>query len=279
MYRRNTEGPALWLAPVVLFQQNTVMKEVGAHFAEDEFAKALAIADIAADHGFVAPLPMEFDGSAGTVTYERLRNLDPLKTMVLRPPGTSSSQAANAHRLIAAAGAAIGSIHLHLSGGVRSDHDARVLPRPLRPIIGTYEPMAYAHGDFSLANLFVRDNTLVILDSSPNGYSSTQVFSYESIYFDLGLFVGALCGRGSFHSYDPRRTSELSRLTDTFITSYEQVSGVTVCPTRLFLFAEHQGATYYSMARQLRSPVRSAALFAHRALLRRVFKQLNRCHQ
>jgi len=198
-----------------------------------EVEKSINLHKVSVNNNFISPKVLSYDKQQKTIRFERLNNFIPVKTLYIN----SLLQNDNSNlSIFFEAGKALASIHSELMLSSRFDWFARKKMNKksinkfgvnIKTLLdGT--PLAFHHCDFGFSNIhFSTDiNKIVIIDPSPNLYSSISVNDYGSIYVDIGVFISNLSGRISPKYYIKANWKISKKTKDCFYEGYEHKSEI-----------------------------------------------------
>lgn len=195
-----------------------------------ELAKAQLLHDISKEAAFLAPAVVGVDPVASTVDYERLDCSRNLLAAVAEPDRRRHTL----RSLLRRAGRALALIH----GSDAPPGSMTGLRAPLfevalgrRSPAGSTSPTpenrpVLQHGDFGFTNLFVTDDDrLIVIDPSPNGYTSLHPLNLDVAELDLAVLLSHLIGRSARPRALVRSARYGGELVDAVLDGYRDVAG------------------------------------------------------
>lgn len=179
-----------------------------------EAAKTIGGYKVAESCGlFRVPKVLDYDDATGTLTLERLHNIEPLMPAIAFMKGGES--------ILERIGRSLAAIHRDLT----LPDDMKVGLPPELTLPG--ETQAFFHGDFNGSNVCIdkQDQTIVVLDWQMT-WMHGETATYGTRYFDLTWFVNYLFCRPLHRYLFARPVASDARL---FLESYFDASEIN-CP-------------------------------------------------
>lgn len=161
-----------------------------------ELLKARWFHDVARAGGFRAPRVLDADPDRRTITYEWLPCSYSLQDL-MDDPSVEDGHLRQAFRHL---GRVLAAIHhgppFDQVQGRRADGYQRTLLRLRAGQRPTNGPLVPQHGDFGYSNIyFGADRRPIVIDPSPNGYTSVHPLNEDHPEVDLALLMSHLVGR------------------------------------------------------------------------------------
>ncbi len=213
---------------------------------ELEARKHQQLAQLARLHGFCVPELLAQDDPIGTLAYEYIAQLNSCREQYLdyATRGPDSRRDAWQEALFAKIGRVLAIIHRELNLEPQASWQAPpTFDRVVRELAGTdsrellaQSPQATLHGDFGFSNVCTTQQEpqrLVVIDPSPNFYSSFVCNERASVYLDIGKFSVCLRGLVPRRDFFRLRRSRMEKLSQLFLGGYAQEAGWEIDTTIL----------------------------------------------
>ncbi|MCA9182091.1 MAG: hypothetical protein KDA51_11580 [Planctomycetales bacterium] len=214
------------------------------HFSKDLLLEALKhrrLAQIGAEHGFRMPKLIAQDVERSTLTYEFIDELTSSRQHFLDYTlrGPDATRDAVQEALFTQIGQTLAVIHRRLDiQPVAVWRAPPVFDRVVRAFTGNdtaalleHTPQAELHGDFGFSNVchtLPEPLRLIMIDPSPNSYSSFACNERASVYLDIGKFSLCLRGLVPRNSYLRMRRPRAAKLRELFLQGYADESRVAI---------------------------------------------------
>lgn len=219
-----------------------------------EAEKARALYEISLQSSFIAPRVLGVSSADATISFEFLPGLVSIREMYLATcRGDMATEAVT--ESFTAAGEVLARIHagLQLSHTVEwrpsidfeadlrreSCLDALQVSEIAMPVI--------LHGDYGFANTFASGNDpskLVILDSSPNGFTTFSPIERGPRGIDVANMIACIQGLVPVRSYPFLDWSRARNLAEAFLGGYESVGHCRLPRKSLYSMARATARTY-----------------------------------
>lgn len=220
---------------VEIFRNKVVKTYVADHIAEYE--KALGLHELLQTRGVRYPKPLSYDNNS--VEYEKLENIHSIREVYLSYM-TSGKNADETITLFQKAGEILGFIHTNF----RLEEPVRWTPNEnfskAMLCVNTDEasigednlPYAFLHCDYGFSNVFYNgsrsDVNLVVLDSSPNGFSTFNTALYGPVYIDICNMMTCIEGLIPVRLYPGIKWHRLAEIKRAFLEGYGRESTAPV---------------------------------------------------
>jgi hypothetical protein len=200
--------------------------------AQEEFEKAQALWALSAAGAFHTPRPLSLDAKSQQLTFEYLRGLRPITMdyVAFLREQSSESIVLERFRLV---GCALAAIHNDLA----MTHTLKWTPQApfitelrrnhVLPVLQEGEFRPVLHCDYGFSNIFFTSHSEVpvILDASPNGYTTFSTACRGPAYIDVAHFLACIyCLWWKAKTRRPGVT-QLDRLANAYVTGYQEGSG------------------------------------------------------
>lgn len=224
---------------------------------ELEYEKALALWETSSECGFIAPRPRCLDVNKKTVLYDYIDNFRSIRTAYIEAMTSAVSQP-DALAIIRSAGKTLGKIHqrMMLQSGCRwtpTEQFITALRFCKQQDLTSFlkrSPCAHMHCDFGFSNVGYRtvngEKKIVVLDASPNHFTTFHTNCFGTIYLDIGNFLGCIDGRVRLYHYPKIRWHHLPFVKESFIVGYEESSGIEIDRQWANMFAYCSVYCYFS---------------------------------
>ena len=219
-------------------------------YSEDvdlEFEKASALYELSGREGFSAPRPLRVDQETNTIVYAALTDLQSIRDVYLDYVcGAVDDQAAI--NTFFESGRVLAAIHreLQLSNARRWESPERFSSSGETGDRFEMLPMAFLHGDYGFANVFVgeSDTDLIVLDASPNYFVTFSTNCYGPVYLDIGNMLSCMDGLVPWAKHLKMQLARVRTLESAFVSGYESDNELLLDKSLLTQFTEATSLTY-----------------------------------
>lgn len=218
--------------------EGRVIKRYSPESVRLEYKRACALWECSVDRGFVTPRPLAVREEDSEIEYEFLPGLVSIRETYAQLLGAGDFDGEAVH-CIREVGKVLAHIHqyLNVSPAVAWEMPS-AFAKGLKEI-GVEQPSTFlansphalVHGDYGFSNLYIRrtpELQLVVLDASPNQFTTFAPNERGSIYLDVGHFTACLDGLVPFQLYPWLHWSRLMRVKELFWSAYEQAAGLSL---------------------------------------------------
>lgn len=199
-----------------------------------EAEKASRIHELGKRFGFISPRVLRVDLANQVIVYERIDDLVTLQKHYIQSL-RSRSASGDISGIFGEAGRILGILHRELTLSAR--HVWQPSPEWLTqraPILRRMRsgPSAWLHCDYGFGNVFTcsprATGQLVVLDSSPNLFLTTQAASFGPVYVDLASMTSCLQGLVPMKLFPFLNWGRERPLRESFIREYARASSHTI---------------------------------------------------